>query len=92
MERRAPCFSCSRHPRKRQKSQICGLTWAAVDLEARTLTVQQALKRLPGGGFTFGPPKVGSYRTVRLPERTLAALKAHRTRQSKERLAAQPVA
>ena len=42
------------------------MSWDAVDLD-EGLTVRRALKRLPDGSYVIGPPKVESYRTLRLP-------------------------
>jgi len=66
--------------------ELLGLPWKAVDLDERTLDVKQSLQRLPGGDLVIGPPKKESYRTVRLPDRAVAALRSHRASQRKQRL------
>ncbi|MGH9305495.1 MAG: tyrosine-type recombinase/integrase [Acidimicrobiales bacterium] len=68
--------------------EVTGLPWAAVDLDEATLSVRQALKRLPDGTYVIGPPKVDSYRTLRLPLDLIALLRTHRHAQRKARLSA----
>ena len=68
--------------------EVLGLQWKAVDLEAGTLEVRQSLQRLPGGALVLGPPKKDSYRTVRLRDELVDALRAHRVSQKKEQLQA----
>jgi integrase len=68
--------------------EVLGLPWKAIDLDERTLDVKQSLQRLPGGGLVIGPPKKDSFRTVRLPDRVVTALRTHRVNQKKERLKA----
>jgi integrase len=68
--------------------EVLGLPWKAVDLYERTLDVKQSLQRLPGGQLVIGPPKKGSFRTVRMPDRVVVALRAHQISQKKERLKA----
>ncbi|MGY1680710.1 tyrosine-type recombinase/integrase [Geodermatophilus sp. SYSU D01176] len=66
-----------------------GLTWDAVDLDAGTLTVRQALQRQPGKGLVFVQPKSrAGRRTIALPGPLRDALRAHRTAQLAERMAA----
>ena len=68
--------------------EVLGLPWKALDLNERTLDVKQSLQRLPGGELVIGPPKKDSFRTVRLPDRVVMALRTHRINQKKERLKA----
>jgi integrase len=68
--------------------EACGLRWSDVDLTKAMLRVQQAVQ-WQHGKATFAEPKsAASRRTVKLPEAATAALKRHRTRQKRERLAA----
>ncbi len=69
--------------------EVTGLSWDAVDLDEGVLTVRQALKRLPDGTYVIGPPKVDSYRMLRLPTELVALLRAHRLAQRKARLASE---
>ena len=68
--------------------EVTGLPWDAVDFDEGVLTVRQALKRLPDGTYTIGPPKVDSYRMLRLPAELSGLLRAHRLAQRKARLSA----
>jgi integrase len=70
--------------------EASGLSWAAVDLETRTLRVEQQLQALgKGHGLTLAPLKTrNSRRTLTLPALAVKALKAHRKSQLAERLRA----
>ena len=68
--------------------EVTGLPWDAVDLDETVLTVRQALKRLPDGTYTIGPPEVEGYRMLRLPAELLDLPRAHRLAQRKARLSA----
>jgi integrase len=66
-----------------RRSEILGLKWTDVDLGAGVLSVQRSLDT----NGTFNPPKRNnSRRTVKLTDRAVEALKAHRPRQNQERL------
>ena len=66
-----------------RRSEILGLKWTDVDLEASTLSVQRSLDT----DGTFNPPKRNrSRRTVKLTGQAVEALKGHRVRQNEERL------
>ncbi len=72
-----------------RQGEALGLTWDAVDLDVGTLTVRQALQRQPGKGLVFVQPKSrAGRRTVALPGPLQDALRAHRTAQLAERMAA----
>ena len=72
-----------------RQGEALGLTWQHVDLEAGTMAVRQSLSRVKGKGLVFGPVKSrAGKRTIALPAPLLEELKAHRTRQNAERLAA----
>ena len=74
-----------------RRGELLGLAWENVDLEAGTLTIRQALRRGAKGGYELGPTKTrASVRTVRLGPSARTALKAHRTAQRSERMAAGP--
>ncbi len=73
-----------------RQGEALGLRWQDIDLEARTLTVCVALERAEGH-FRLTEPKTDrSRRTIALPDVAIRALKAHRARQSQERLLAGP--
>jgi integrase len=65
--------------------EALGLPWKAVDFNEGTLEIGQALERHPDGTYVIGPPKAGSFRTVKLTEGAVDALLAHRSRQRAER-------
>lgn len=77
-----------------RSGEIRGLTWSAVDLDGRRLTVSQAVKREPKTEHTpetfyLGEPKnKTSRRTLDLPALVADSLRAHRARQATERLKA----
>ena len=72
-----------------RQSEALGLQWRDLDLEAGTLSVQRGLHRVKGRGLVYEEPKADrSRRTLALPVQLVDALKAHRTSQAKERLAA----
>ena len=71
-----------------RRGEAAGLTWAAVDLDAGTLTVSGQLQQL-GGRITVAPPKSDAgYRVVALDRTTIAALREHQLRQRADRAAA----
>jgi len=73
-----------------RQGELLGLMWKDLDMDAGspTLAVRRALK-VTDHGLDFGPPKnSASRRSVPLNRTAVAALRAHRTRQKEERLAA----
>lgn len=72
-----------------RQGEALGLPWAALDLDAGTLAVRQALQRQQGKGLVIvAPESRAGRRTIALPEQLRDALRAHRTAQLAERLAA----
>lgn len=72
-----------------RQGEALGLTWQHVDLDEGTIHVRQALQRVKGKGLVFGPVKSrAGRRSVAIPDELLSQLKAHRTAQAAERLAA----
>lgn len=71
--------------------ELTGLLWSDIDLDmgAPTLTVSGAMKRGPDGRVSRGAVKRSKdgRRTIALPPTVVSALRAHRKRQSEERLA-----
>lgn len=66
-----------------RRSELLGLRWTDVDLDAGMLSVQRSLDK----DGTFNPPKRNkSRRTVKLTGQAVEALKSHRARQNEERL------
>jgi integrase len=71
-----------------RRAELLGLRWVDVDLKTGQLEVVQTLQRV-GGLLQAVPPKTrSSRRSVPLPEPCLVALRQHRMRQHRERLAA----
>ena len=75
-----------------RRSEVLGLTWDAVDLEAGTVTVKAGRVRLDGGHTATDEPKAArSRRTVPLEmlhPGSMALLRSLRARQAADRLAA----
>jgi integrase len=71
-----------------RQGEILGLRWSDVDLEAATIRVTQALQRVNGRLDFVEPKSQSSRRTIPLPATVARALRAHRSRQLEERLAA----
>lgn len=71
-----------------REAEAIGLTWDCIDLNAGTLKVNKQLQKRPvsDGGFTFVSPKNGKTRIVRLSPPAIAALKARRAEQAKDKL------
>ena len=73
-----------------RRGEVLGLRWPDVDLDARQVAIVQTLTAV-NGQPVIGPTKTTrSRRTVYLDSYTVDVLRAHRTRQREERLAAGP--
>lgn len=71
-----------------RRGEALALRWEDIDLETETLSVRHTLQNLPGGGWSLAEPKSrSSRRTLGLPAFAVRALKNHRKRQLKERMA-----
>ena len=74
-----------------RRGELLALKWQDLDLDAATLIVRRSLTRVRGQGLPTMPPKTAAgRRTLALDAGTVAALKAHRTRQMEERMRAGP--
>jgi integrase len=71
-----------------RRGELLGLRWADVDLEIGRLEVVQTLQRVDGRLQFVRPKTRRSERTIPLPPVVISALREHRARQAKERLAA----
>ena len=70
-----------------RRSELCGVRWKDVDLDAGFLSVTQALIRIPHGGLQFFEPKTKrSRRRIALAPGIVAALRRHRANQAAQRL------
>lgn len=71
-----------------RRGEVLGLRWEDIDLDTRTLRVEQALHAI-GGQLVIAPPKTeNSRRTLPLPAALVPILRVHRARQLEERLKA----
>jgi integrase len=69
-----------------RRSELCGLRWSDVDLDAAMLTVRQSVQ-LVGGRIVIGDVKTTrSRRRLDLDAGTVAVLRSHRRAQAAERL------
>jgi integrase len=72
-----------------RQGEALGLQWDAVDLEAASMRIRQALQRRPGVGLVMvQPTSRAGRRTIAIPARLVKDLKAHRADQNAERLTA----
>jgi integrase len=70
-----------------RRGEILGLHWRDVDLDAARLSVRAALVMVDNSPTWSEPKTAKGRRSVPLPAETVAALRAHRAHQLKERLA-----
>jgi integrase len=70
-----------------RRGELSALRWEAVDLDRATVTIR-ASRTLSGRTIVEGPTKTREVRTVDLDARTVAALRAWRAVQARDRLAA----
>jgi integrase len=71
-----------------RRSEILGLRWSDVDLDAGTVSVAQGRVVVEGRGTVTGDPKSKrSRRALPMPADVLTALRAFKVRQAEERLA-----
>jgi len=69
-------------------SELIGLRWKDIDFEARELYVRQQLQRINHEWHVSEPKSETSRRCVELADELISLLRAHRSRQLKERLKA----
>ena len=75
-----------------RRSEIAGLMWSEVDLEAGTVTVVRTLQRVDGRGLVEGEPKANrSWRTLELSPMTIDIFHRIRGRQMAARVHAGPL-
>jgi integrase len=73
-----------------RRGEACGLRWSDIDLDTHRLTVARA-RVMAGGKVVLSSPKTAkSARTIGLDASTVVTLRAHKARQSRDRLAAGP--
>jgi integrase len=69
-----------------RRGEVCGLTWAAIDLDRGTLNVVKTLVSVAYRLETSEPKTAKGRRSIALDAATVAELRAHRVRQLEERL------
>lgn len=70
-------------------NELCGVTWANVDLDAGSIAIVQQLaspKLSKDGGVQFGPPKTGKSRKIAIGAETVALLRTHRRNQNEVKM------
>lgn len=67
-----------------RRGELLGLPWGDVDVDAGTLRVRQALSEVHGR-VVLKPPKTGRSRTLHLDAATIAAFRARREEQQRDR-------
>ncbi len=71
-----------------RRSELCGLQWPDIDLEAGALSVRRARTQVDGRPVVKGPKTASSRRVVDLDKGTIAALRRLKVAQAEERLRA----
>lgn len=71
-----------------RRSELAGLTWTDLDLDAGVLSVKRARTQVDGRPVTKAPKTASSRRTVDLDAHTVAVLRAWRKTQLEERMRA----
>jgi integrase len=72
-----------------RRSELLGLKWEDVDLQARIVLVRRGLTISPNGGVEIDDPKrFESRRRLEISGEVAATLKEHRKRQAEEKMAA----
>lgn len=70
-----------------RRGELLGLRWQDIDLERRTMAIARTLHRTRAQGLVFTEPKTAlSRRSIPLPKIACRELRAHKARQSEERL------
>ena len=70
-----------------RRSEICGLRWCDVDLDAGTLSIERNVQYIPGKGTVFTTPKTKrSRRCIKIGPDCVQLLREYRQHQRAERL------
>lgn len=73
-----------------RRSEIAGLEWKAIDLEAKTLTVCQTVSKFSTEVISNRTKTDSSFRTLPIPDALIPTFKQIRVKQAEERLEAGP--
>lgn len=69
-----------------RRSEICGLRWCDVDLDAGTLSIERNVQYIPGKGTVFTTPKTKrSQRCIKIGPECVQLLREYRQHQKAER-------
>ena len=76
-----------------REGEVLGLRWDCVDFESGTILIDKQLQqeKKAGGQYVFASLKTGKTRTITPAPWVMQMLKAHRVRQTEDRLRAGPV-
>lgn len=69
-----------------RQSELLGLTWQNVDLEAKTVRIVESLHRVGGEFMRQKPKSRAGIRMIALSDNTVALLRRHKSEQNAERL------
>lgn len=68
-----------------RRGEILALKWSNIDFTEGTAKITESLTRIKGGSKFSEPKTASSRRTIRLPQKALEALQAHKNRQDEEK-------
>jgi integrase len=69
-----------------RRGELCGLAWGAVDLDSAVVRVERSMEETREGLRFKGPKTRHGHRVVSLPPVAVEILRAHRRKQSEQRL------
>lgn len=70
-----------------RRGELCALRWRNIDLDSRTLRVEQSIEQTRGGLRFKAPKTKHGLRTMTLPASVISELRAHWRTQNEQRLA-----
>lgn len=69
-----------------RQGEMLGLRWEDLDFAKQTVKISRQVRKIPGGGFEFIVPKTrNGFRTIKLGNETVEALKLHYSLQVDEK-------
>jgi integrase len=71
-----------------RRGELVGLRWSSIDLDARTLRVEQTLITVEGKPVASRPKTAAGLRSISLDPALVVLLRAHKARQAREKLGA----
>ena len=70
-----------------REGEVCGLRWRYVDLDAKTLSIEETIGHEGHKWYPKKPKTGGSRRTLHIPDALMPALLTRKTRMNEERMA-----